>query len=272
MIILNPALKKRSRKKKLSFAARRARYGRSSGAVGVGVRTRRARRHVGKRRARSRIRVGRDIFNGKYSSSFFARPIASRCGIKRGGWQIRRTRAGKFSSTGGTVSGCFKNPRGLVKSVTAGYQPSAIINALPIALGMILNDKVSAFVGRKTGWESGLKGAAVSVGSAGAALLIPRYGPRLFLGGLARILIDWALPYVSAWTEPVQAPAHVQSAPVSAAPVVPAALPAPALSDAGSRGSGSANPEDAEEFSSSGGAWSPDNSGLPVESSTEDVE
>lgn len=176
---------------------------------------------------------------------------------RSGGWAIKRLPGGEFTDSVwfGKPTAWFKNP-GFFKSMTSGYRPSSIGAAIPVAVGILLNDKVTDYIGGKTGWDSGLKGAAVGVGSAGMALLIPKYGPKLFLGGLARVMIELMLPFVEKWVTPemVSAPAAVPAAP-AAAP----ALPAPQLSDgSGSRGSGAANPEDGEEFQDRDTEWTPD--------------
>jgi len=95
------------------------------------------------------------------------------------------------------------NP-GIVGSATQAFMPSNIMGALPIAAGVLANEwltrKVSAYVPAQ--WQSGWQNTVLSLAVAGPTLMIPKYGSRLFVGGLVRNLIVTLVPWIDQMLAP----------------------------------------------------------------------
>lgn len=71
-------------------------------------------------------------------------------------------------------------------ALTAGFKPSALKDAAPIAFGalgnFLLRRKISSML--PVGWSGGIASYGVGLATAGAMLFVPRYGSRLFLGAV----------------------------------------------------------------------------------------
>ena len=138
------------------------------------------------------------------------------------------------------------NPRrgsrgSIFSNALAGFQPSALMEALPVAAGAYLNGRVTPFIAKSlpAAWRSGWRNLIVATGAAGMALFIPKYGPKLFVGSLTRVLIGGLLPLMEkAWEPPPPPPPPVPTtisaqtantitnAIASGVPVAPAAVAA----------------------------------------------
>ena len=109
------------------------------------------------------------------------------------------------------------NPASVLKSATAGFRPAAIKQALPLAVGALVNTYLTPYIASKlpgnlnTGWKRPLLG----LGVAGLSLMVPRYGQSLFVGGVTGVLISLGLPLAQrAFARPAPLP---RPAPVVAA-------------------------------------------------------
>lgn len=91
----------------------------------------------------------------------------------------RGKRRGRRSNPGMS----FRRPLG---ALTSGFKPSNLMDALPIAGGALLNFWAQGLVGSRVPMLGG--GGVVSyitgLGLAGGSLLIPKVGPKMFLGGV----------------------------------------------------------------------------------------
>ena len=70
-------------------------------------------------------------------------------------------------------------------ALTSGFKPKSVTDVLPIAGGAILNFWASGFIGSKFPVVgSGIASYGVGIALAGLSGLVPKVGPKLFLGGM----------------------------------------------------------------------------------------
>lgn len=149
---------------------------------------------------------------------------------RRRNWSVRRSRTtGKFSRAGralGTLrnrsrSGGLKlfglntsashgggyipafNP-GITGAVKSGFKPNVLLNVGQIGVGAIANkllsEKAASFL--PANWQSGWRASLVAAVTAGAlggagAIASPKFGARLFAGGLMQAVTSFALPFIA---------------------------------------------------------------------------
>ncbi len=115
------------------------------------------------------------------------------------------------------------------------------MDALPVAAGAYLNGRLTPMIAKSLPdeWKSGWRNLVIATGAAGMTLFVPKYGSKLFVGSLTRVLISGVLPLLEkALNPPAPPPVPVISAATAqtitnaiaqGAPVPPAAVQA--LSD-----------------------------------------
>lgn len=93
-----------------------------------------------------------------------------------------------------------RNP-GTVGAFTSAFKPKVITHAIPFAGGVLLNrflqDKSADLLGswwHGIDFHSGIANTAVGLSSAGAMLLIPKYGRSMFTGGMVQVTIKTVVP------------------------------------------------------------------------------
>jgi len=75
--------------------------------------------------------------------------------------------------------------RGGLSNITSGFKPSSLMNALPIAGGVVVGQLVRRQIGSfLPAVSSGLPSYAAGLAGAGLMLIIPKYGRQLFAGAV----------------------------------------------------------------------------------------
>ncbi len=86
------------------------------------------------------------------------------------------------------------NPGLSIRAAGSGFMPKNIMDVAPVALGIYLNKAATVFVSSKlpVGWQSGWKNLAVATTLAGVSSIVPKFGSKLFVGSMTRVLFDGA--------------------------------------------------------------------------------
>jgi hypothetical protein len=92
----------------------------------------------------------------------------------------RKSRSRRRRSKNPSMS--LRRPLG---ALTSGFKPKSMGEAVPLAGGVLLNFLASSFVSSKFSMVSkGIPSYIAGIGLAGLSGLVPKYGPKLFAGGL----------------------------------------------------------------------------------------
>lgn len=116
------------------------------------------------------------------------------------GWEGRVAALRRQCGTAMVPTGMGMAPReiGLNPGITSGMKPSVILNMVPIAAGVILNYKVTPMIASRLGSlaQSKVGNVATGLATAGLSLLIPKYGDKLFAGGVVRVVLGDIIPWI----------------------------------------------------------------------------
>lgn len=95
----------------------------------------------------------------------------------------RRRKSSKRRSRRRNPSMSLRRPLG---ALTSGFKTKSVGEALPIAGGILANFLAQSFVSsRFPSVSSGIASYGVGIALAGVSGLVPKYGPKLFVGGMA---------------------------------------------------------------------------------------
>ncbi len=86
------------------------------------------------------------------------------------------------------------NPGISLQTAGQGFMPAKIMDVAPVALGIFLNKTATVWVSKKlpAAWQTGWKNLGVATVLAGLSTAVPRYGSKLFIGSMTRVLFDGA--------------------------------------------------------------------------------
>jgi len=158
----------------------------------------------------------------KYLSADDAYRLCARRDAKR--WKPKRS-AAKYTKTEAASSAAEymarpmfnpmrRNPSGVLGNVTEGFRPNLLLNALPLAAGVLLNYKLTPMLTSRFAFmQSGVGNIAAGLATAGLTLMVPKVGVKLFAGGMVRVMLGDVIPMIKNLLVP--APVAMPKAPAT---------------------------------------------------------